>query len=76
MNATDELMSTMSLKIVSDLMKSGLSPHEGMLVLCRTVISGFYAEGLSKEEAIGRLIEVVHITYNCADQLFNKGELQ
>jgi hypothetical protein len=59
-----EKMEEMARSIVVDLMQSGLSPHEGMLVLARTLAVSFRVERISREEAIQRFTQVVDAAYN------------
>ncbi len=59
-----EKMEEMARSIVVDLMESGLSPHEGMLVLARTLAVSFRVERISREEAIQRFTQVVDAAYN------------
>ena len=58
------LMSQMARKILIDLVESGLTPHESMLVLAQTAAAGFFAEQLTREEAMGRFEQVVSILYD------------
>lgn len=60
-NAT---MSSMSVSILRDLMESGLSPIEGMAVMANTLCIGFRVEGITREEAIHRLIAAVDSVYD------------
>ncbi len=59
-----EKMEEIARSIVVDLMESGLSPHEGMLVLARTLAVSFRVERISREEAIQRFTQVVDAVYN------------
>lgn len=70
-----KLMREMSAIILMDLMQSGLDAHQAMAVLAQTATSGFYAEGLTREEALGRFAEVVAATYDRLDEQF-KGAMQ
>jgi len=62
-----EKMEEMATSIVVDLMQSGLSPHEGMMVLARTLAVSFRVERISREEAVQRFTQVVDAVYNEAN---------
>lgn len=62
MSAT--LMGQMSQKILLDLVKSGLTPHECMVVLAQTAAAGFFADQLTREQAMGRFKQVVDNVYD------------
>jgi hypothetical protein len=62
-----EKMEEVAKSMVMDLMQSGLSPHEGMLVLARTLAVSFRVERISREEAIQRFTQVVDSVYNEAN---------
>jgi hypothetical protein len=62
-----EKMEEMAKSIVMDLMQSGLSPHEGMMVLARTLAVSFRVERISREEAVQRFTQVVDAVYNEAN---------
>ena len=68
-----KLMREMSAVILIDLLQSGLDAHQAMAVLAQTATSGFYAEGLSREEALERFAEVVAGTYDRLDEQFKGG---
>jgi hypothetical protein len=67
------VMQEAALEIMINLNKTELNPHQMMYVLARLFVTGCYAEGASKEEAIGRFIEVADQMY---DMLANKEKLQ
>jgi hypothetical protein len=59
-----QLMEEMALKITIDLMHSGLSPHEGMVVLARTAAIAFRTENLSRNEASKRFEQILDTVYD------------
>lgn len=59
-----EKMEEMATSIVIDLMQSGLSPHEGMVVLAQTLAVAFRTDNVSRKEAIRRFTQIVDNVYN------------
>jgi hypothetical protein len=68
-----DVMQEAALEIMFNLHKTELNPHQMMYVLARLFVTGCYADGVSKEEAIGRFIEVADHMY---DMLANRENLQ
>ena len=62
MSAT--LMGQMSQKILFDLIKSGLTPHECMVVLAQTAAAAFFAEQLTREQSMERFKQIVDNVYD------------
>ena len=62
-------MKQMSRKILVDAINSGLTPHQVMYVLAHTATSGFFADGLTREEACARFADVVDNVYNSLEKL-------
>lgn len=73
MNDETLAMSDAALEVMLTLGKTELNPHQMMYVLARLFTTGCYADGISKEEAIGRYIEVADALY---DVLTNKENIQ
>lgn len=67
-----KLMSQMSAHILAELMQSGLTAHQGMMVLAKTATSGFYADGLTREEAVDRFRGVVNLTYDAIEEAMSR----
>lgn len=63
-----KLMSEMSAAILQQLMVSGLNAHQGMMVLAKTATTGFYVDGLTREEAVDRFKDVVNLTYDAIEE--------
>jgi hypothetical protein len=61
---SETLMSQMSKKILLDLIKSGLTPHESMVVLAQTAAAGFFAEQLTREQSMARFKQMVDNVYD------------
>jgi hypothetical protein len=59
-----EKMEEMATSIVIDLMHSGLSPHEGMVVLAQTLAVAFRTDNVPRKEAIKRFTQIVDNVYN------------
>jgi hypothetical protein len=67
-----KLMKEMSAYILMELMQSGLDAHQGMMVLAKTATSGFFADGLNREEAVERFRQVVDMTYDSIEESLSR----
>jgi hypothetical protein len=65
-----KLMKEMSTTILLELMSSGLTAQQSMVVLAKTLASGFFADGVSKEEAVERFKEVSDSTYASIEEAY------
>lgn len=59
-----KLMEETALRVAIDMMNSGLTPQEGMVVLAQIVAVAFRTSDISREEAIRRFTQVVDNVYN------------
>lgn len=59
-----KLMEEAALRVAIDMMDSGLTPQEGMVVLAQIVAIAFRTGNISREEAVKRFTQVVDNVYN------------
>jgi hypothetical protein len=67
-----KLMKEMSTTILLELMASGLDANQAMVVLAKTLASGFFADGVSKEEAVERFKKVSDSTYDAIEEAYTR----
>lgn len=63
--------------IMARLMSSGLNAEEGIVVLLQTAATGFYADGMHREEAIyifENLLDRVYLSLNEGEEDENENE--